>query len=228
MTMQIQRPSSRRGFITTLAAGSAALAASGVAMHVAAATAAAQPIAPDDYSDKWIGKLTGKHKQYFDLTSVNSGFGMVYALNFLNANNEASRIPDNKLSAVVGMRHFSVPMAFTDDLWAKYKFGEFFQITDPATKAPATRNFFYHPKEGDLPFPGSAIDKLLARGVQFPVCNVALTLLSQMTSHNAGTTPEEAKAEWKAHLIPGMSLAPSGVWAVNRAQEAGCTYCAAG
>jgi hypothetical protein len=29
-------------------------------------------------------------------------------------------------------------------------------------------------------------------------------------------------------LIPGVTVIPSGTWGVNRAQEAGCTYCAGG
>jgi hypothetical protein len=29
-------------------------------------------------------------------------------------------------------------------------------------------------------------------------------------------------------VIPGITLIPSGTWGVNRAQEAGCSYCAGG
>ena len=97
-----------------------------------------------------------------------------------------------------------------------------------ATKAPSVRNFLFHPRTGDVPFPGMAIEKLMPRGVQITCCNVALTALSGMTSGNAGVTPEAARAEWRAHLIPGVVLVPSGVLAVNRAQEKGCTYCAGG
>ena len=44
-----------------------------------------------------------------------------------------------------------------------------------------------------------------------------------------GVTPEEAFKEFSANLIvPGVTILPSGTWGVNRAQEAGCTYCAGG
>ena len=218
----------RRTFLTTIAASSAALAASGVALHFGAERADAAEIAADGFSDAWLGKITGKHKQLFDVTSVGSGFGLVFAMNFLNSNNDAYKLADNKIGAVVGLRHFSVPMGFTDEIWARYKLGEFFQIMDPATKAPSTRNFFYHPKDGDLSFPGSAIEKLMSRGVQFTVCSVAMTVLSGMTAKNAGVSAEDAKKDWQAHLVPGMNLVASGVLAVNRAQESGCTYCNGG
>ena len=175
-----------------------------------------------------MGKITGKHKQFFDAVTINDGFPLGFAMNFLNLYNEAYKIPAGNLSAVVGLRHFSIPIAFTDDIWARYKLGEFAKVMDPSTKATSTRNIFYHSHDGDVMFPGMSIDKLQARGVVFTVCNVALTVLSGLMAPNAGVTPEVAKKEWTAGLIPGMSIVPAGVLAVNRAQEKGCAYCFAG
>jgi hypothetical protein len=41
-------------------------------------------------------------------------------------------------------------------------------------------------------------------------------------------TADEAVKEFAANVIAGIMVIPSGVWGVNRAQEAGCTYCAGG
>jgi intracellular sulfur oxidation DsrE/DsrF family protein len=38
----------------------------------------------------------------------------------------------------------------------------------------------------------------------------------------------ELKKEWVAGLLPGVQVLPSGVWAVGRAQEKGCSYIFAG
>jgi intracellular sulfur oxidation DsrE/DsrF family protein len=199
-----------------------------MALHLDAAEAHASSAAGADPSEAWLSRINGKHREFIDAMTVNSGFPLAFAMNFLNSNNETYKLPDSSLSAVVGLRHFAIPIGFTDGIWARYKLGEFFQVNDPATKAPATRNFFYHPREGDLLFPGMAVDRLLPRGVQFTICNVALGVLSGMTAKNARVTPEEAKKEWTAGVIPGMVIVPSGVLAVNRAQEKGCTYCAGG
>ena len=59
-------------------------------------------------------------------------------------------------------------------------------------------------------------------------CNIALTVVSSMAAPKAGVTADVAKKEWTANLLPGVVLVPSGVYAVNRAQETGCTYCYAG
>ena len=149
-------------------------------------------------------------------------------MNFLNSYNDVYRIPDAKLSAVVGLRHFAIATALTDDIWSRYRVAEFVQAMDPTTKTPYMRNFLNHPHEGDMMFPNASVDKLVARGVQFTCCNVALGAVSGLLSKNAGVTPEVAKAEWTAGLLPGVTLVPSGVLAVNRAQEKGCTYCSGG
>ena len=73
-----------------------------------------------------------------------------------------------------------------------------------------------------------ALDRLLERGVVFGACNVALLEQSKMLAGNAGVSAEEAAKEWAANVIPGITIIPSGTWGVNRAQEAGCTYCAGG
>jgi hypothetical protein len=73
-----------------------------------------------------------------------------------------------------------------------------------------------------------AIDRLLANGTVFGACRVALLFQSKMLAGNAGLIAEDAADEWTANVIPGITVLPSGVWGVNRAQEAGCTYCAGG
>jgi intracellular sulfur oxidation DsrE/DsrF family protein len=73
-----------------------------------------------------------------------------------------------------------------------------------------------------------AVDRLLARGVIFGACNVALQVQSKMLAGNAGVSAEVAAKEWASNIVPGITVIPSGTWGVNRAQEAGCSYCAGG
>ena len=226
MTTEIDtRSPSRRTFLGRAAIGACALAAGAPSAAHAIPFVAVDPAAEPD---PWLGALAGKHKQFFDAVSVNEGFPLVFAWNYLNTEEETYKLRDSDLTAIVGLRHFSIPIAFTDEIWEKYKLGDWAKVMDPATKAPSTRNIFYMPKPGDSPWPDASLDKLVARGVHVTVCNVALTVLSSMLGKQAGMEPEAAKKEWTAHLIPGAVVVPSGVFAVNRAQEKGCTYCYAG
>jgi intracellular sulfur oxidation DsrE/DsrF family protein len=77
-------------------------------------------------------------------------------------------------------------------------------------------------------FPGMAIDKISSRGGVITCCNVALTVLSAHAAEAAGLPKDKARAEWVAGLLPGVHVVPSGVLAVGRAQEKGCSYCYAG
>jgi intracellular sulfur oxidation DsrE/DsrF family protein len=103
-----------------------------------------------------------------------------------------------------------------------------FRVNDPVTKQPAVRNPYAYAKEGELLFPGMAFEKIQARGAIFTVCNVALNVLSGMSAGFAGQPKESARQDWLAGMFKGVNVVPSGVFAVNRAQKKGCTYCYAG
>ena len=222
-TRKTDTPSKRRDFLAQVGAGTVALLGTPALLGAESLLTAA----PMD--DKWLDNLKGRYRQYYDATSVNSGFALAYAMNWLDTMKSAYNVTDKDLSAVVGFRHFSIPVAYNDAIWAKYKLGEFAELKDPKTNAPATRNIYMNPKEGDLLFPGMAIDKLTPRGVTFVVCNVAHAVVSGMLGQKMGVAPDVAKADFDKGLLPGFTLVPSGVLAVHRAQEKGkCTYCYAG
>ncbi len=204
----------RRSFLGRLG-GAAVLAFAGPVSRQSHAQAPARPDTAD-----WPGALNGRHRQVVDAYDANSGFPLAFAYTFL--------APNDSATAVVVLRHGAFPIALNDAMWEKYKVGEAFKIMDPETKAPAKKNPFLRPKAGVLVVDDMALDRLLARGVVFGACNVALNVQSKMLAGNAGVSPEEAAKEWTANIVPGITVIPSGTWGVNRAQEAGCTYCAGG
>lgn len=215
----------RRSFLGRLCGG--ALAMTGL---VAAnrGILAAEPENEASSPDEWLNEITGTYRQVFDAVSVNDGFPFGFALTFMNTIVDTYKTSDKEVSAVVGLRHSAIPLAFNNDIWAKYKVGEFLKIDDPVTRAPAVRNPYAYVKDGELHFPDMAFEKLQARGVIFTCCNVALTELSRMMAQRAGLPTEGAKQEWLAGMFKGVHVVPSGVMAVNRAQKKGCTYCYAG
>lgn len=225
---EVTAPTPRRGFLGRLAAASLALGLGGSLARPSVAAATPRRRGSESDLENWPGDLHGKHRQIYDGVSVNHGMSLAWAAVFLDTNGQASHLTDADLNAVVVFRHEAIPLAFTDAIWSKYKLGEAFSVTDPATKAPATRNVFYNARPAELLLPDMAIEKLLARGVLFGVCNIALTILSGQRGKAVGVDADTAKKEWLAGVIPGITVVPAGVWAVNRAQEHGCTYCYAG
>ena len=88
-------------------------------------------------------------------------------------------------------------------------------------------------KPGDFMLPGVGtvpigIPELQASGVMFCVCGAAMNVYSTVLAGKMGMKPEDVMKEWKEGLIPGIQVVPSGVWALGRAQEHGCSYIFAG
>ncbi len=218
----------RRGFLGRLAAGAAALGLGGVVSPLRAAQPRSQEVSANPEFEAWLNKITGKHKMIFDVPEPNKGFAFAWARVFLNTTNEAYGTTDAENSVVVVLRHSGIPFAMKDSMWAKYPFGEVFKITDPKTQAPAVRNPVANMQPGDFPIGGVGIDELLAKGALVGVCSIALTLNAGMIAKKLGTDGAAVKQEWVASLFPGVQIVPSGVIAVNRAQEKGCAYCFAG
>ncbi len=220
----------RRGFLGRLAAGAAALGLGGLVAP--AEVAAERRVAPrtpaNPEFEAWLNKMTGKHKMLYDMPEPNSGFGFAWARIFLNTTNETYGTTDAENTVVVVLRHNAIPFGMKSDMWPKYKLGEAFKINDAATNAAAARNPFAYVKPGDLPFPGMAVDELVAKGVLFGICNMALTFYSAQMAKKTAMQAETIKKDWVANLLPGVQVVPSGVIAINRAQEKGCAYCFAG
>jgi intracellular sulfur oxidation DsrE/DsrF family protein len=223
--------SSRRDFLGKLATGAAALTTASFASFT---TEAAPDYPPHEFSgaEEWFNKIKGKHRIVFDAPRPHEIMPFAWPKVFL-LTNEATGTMEKDCSVVVVLRHDAIPYAFQNDLWAKYKFGEVFKADDPLTKAPATRNPFWQPKEGDFKVPGVGnvaigINELQQNGVMFCVCNMAITVFSAVVADMMKMDTDTVKKEWLAGVLPGIQVVPSGVWAIGRAQEHGCTYCFAG
>ena len=203
----------RRTFFGRIAAVSA------LGLFGFATTTARTQAAESDGLD-WPGTLKGRHKQVFDVYDINDGFPLGFTNNFL--------APNESATAVLIFRHKGLPYALDSSMWEKYKVGESFKIIDPETKAPAVKNPWFHPKPGALQNEDIALDRLWARGTVMGACAVALRGQSRRLAANAGVSADAAAKEWAANIIPGVTVIPSGTWGVNRAQAAGCSYCAGG
>src|ERR1043165_1804555 len=213
--------SSRRDFLGKLAAGAAALGTVSIAPFEAQAD---QFFPPDDIVDPeaWFNKIKGKHRIVFDATQPHELMPFAWPKVFL-LTNAATGTPEKDCSVVVVLRHDAIPYALQSDLWAKYKLGELFKAHDPLTKAPATRNPFWKPKEGDFKIPGIGnvpigINELQNSGVLFCCCEMAITVYSAVAADMMKMDAAAVKKEWLAAVLPNIQVMPSGVWALGRAQ----------
>jgi len=225
---------SRRGFISAVSTGAAAMGLSIMASPLQAAMkqANASHAIQEEDPDKWFNQIQGKHRIVYDVPETNGIMPFAWPRVFLMTN-EATGTPAKDCNVVVVLRHEAIPFALANDQWEKYHLGEVFKFNDPATGKPSLRNPFWKPGPNDFTIPGVGpvqigIDQLQESGVMFCACEMALTVSSAAIAEQMNMDPEEIKKDWVSGVLPGIEIVPSGVWAVGRAQEHGCTYCFAG
>jgi hypothetical protein len=225
---QEKKGNARREFLNNVAAGATALGL----LSIPSSIKAAPKYLRNPEGKQWYDKINGKHRVVFDATRPHDMMPFAWPRVFLMTN-AATGTPEKDNSVIVVLRHDAIPYAFEDRLWAKYKFGEVFKTDDPATKAPYVRNPFANPKPGEFKVPGIGpvaigINELQDSGVQFVVCDAAMTVYSAVVAEGMKMDPAAVKKDWMSGLLPGVQPVPSGVWALGRAQEKGCAYIFAG
>lgn len=216
--------SDRRGFLGRLLGGTAALAFGG------ATPTAAAPVrrARDPWDDSWVQRVTGSHRQVFDAPAIAEGTALHQARVFMQGYSDVYGTTDADTSAVLVIRHEAIPMVLNDAAWDRYGLGKRLKLKDPATGKTARRNPFINVKPDDpysLVWPDGGLDTLMSRGAVVLACDLALgNFAHTVVAKRDKVAGDEAKRRAKAALLPGVVLQPSGIFAVARAEEAGCHY----
>jgi intracellular sulfur oxidation DsrE/DsrF family protein len=225
----LPKETDRRQFLGTLSIGAAAFGMAGLITPLQQIRAEKPPVFQSNDPDEWFKKMNGKHRIIYDVVRPNGILPFLWPRAYL-LTNQATGSEAKDCNVVVVLRHEGIPYAFKSETWAKYNFGDVFKADDPATKKPSVRNPFWMPSKGDYALPGIGvveigINELQESGVFFCVCDVAISVYSAVVAQGMKMDPAEVKKDWLAGLLPGIQVMPSGVWAVGRAQEHGCTYC---
>lgn len=219
-------PSPRRSFLTRLSAVLATTTGLG-ALAPARAAEAAEAVTPDE---GWLRRLTGKHKTVFDVETHRNGNALVQAKNLLDAWKTEYHVEPPAVNLVLAVRGTGIPIVLGDAFWAKYRLGEHYGITDPATKAPAVRNPFI---AANLQPQGyvtaeQTVEALQARGVTLLVCrNTMAGATRKLVAAGMGTAAE-VRASLDGAILPGVTVVPAMVVAFTRMQERGVAYVFAG
>jgi intracellular sulfur oxidation DsrE/DsrF family protein len=173
--------------------------------------------------DDWMDTLPGKHRFVIDSSNA-AGFGaaILYANNFLTANESGYGLKDADSAIIVVARHFSTPYVYKDPVWAKYgaAMSGVTGLNDPKTKQPATINVYNAAGNDSLASLGTTIDAVIKRGVHFAVCQMATRFIAGLLAGQGGNA-DAVYNELVGSLVPNSHMVAAGVVAVNRAQERG-------
>ena len=202
--------------------------------------AGAQESGPDD----WIGEVKGTHRCLFDFPQHKNGFPLLHILNYLNTYATAYKTRAGQVGAVgtfysVGSQA-SISLAFNDAIWAKYELGVYTGLKDADGK-PYTRNVFNRPTPRDLhvlmqaygtpmipaladAIPALGIENLQKMGTKFVLCANALGIWCLELEARGKGKAQDIDKELRTNLLPGVTIVPAMVIAIDKAQEAGIKY----
>jgi intracellular sulfur oxidation DsrE/DsrF family protein len=190
--------SSRRTF---LAASALAAAATGVPGTVRAASGDFDRAAFEARM-----RLPFRHRQAFACPLVADGAVLGFMNNSLNAYESGFGEGAGTLHAAAVLYHFGVALALDDAAWRTFAIADVIRAAgDRVAATAADGNPFVRAPQA------WTFDALQRRHASFFVCRNALADLARRT----GTTPEVLSA----HLLPGMTIVPAGVAALNALQE---------
>ena len=227
----------RRGFLGRLFGVTA-----GAAMF-AGSRAEAQAPAPSG-PDAWIKEVKGTHRCLFDFPQHKNGVPLLHILNYLNTYSEAYKSTPGSVGAVGTLysigNQSSIALGFNDAMWAKYGFGEYLGLKDKAGK-PYTRNVFNKPTVDDahvliqafqtpnIPelapaVPAIGIESLQKMGTKFLLCANALGAWCLELQARGKGKASEIEKELRENLLPGVTIVPAMVIAIEKAQAAGIRY----
>lgn len=181
-----------------------------------------QSIASQEWDFSWLDKLTGKHRQLFDLGNLE--IGLIVVRNWYDAWERIFRLKHPDVNAVVGIAGSTFPINASDELYREFPIGERWQIKDPATGEWAVRNIFMEGGEGPPMITEGKVRPLQARGAIFWQCNNALHGVAHQLASVTQRTQPEIYAALRKGLNPGVIVVPAHTMLVGLCQERGCTY----
>ena len=228
--------SDRRSF---LGRAFGAAAAAGFTMSAARPVAAAESA-----TDDWIKEVKGTHRCLFDFPQHKNGFPLLHILNYINTYSTAYKTGAGEVGAVGTFysagTQASIPLAFNDAIWAKYGLGVYTGLKDADGK-PYTRNVFNRPMPNDLhllmqaidspmipaladAIPALGIENLQKMGAKFVLCANALGIWCLELEARGKGKASDIEKELRANVLPGVTIVPAMVIAIDKAQEAGIKY----
>lgn len=217
------RTNDRRAFLGHLGVASAAMLTTGALPLDAAESRESRANEPWDMS--WLERLkTATYRAVIDANTFEEGYAVDLAKALMDGYHETHGTTDEQVRIVIVARRLGTPVVLGDAIWAKYPIGEDTKMND-RDGTPYRRNPLYRPRPGASAESASTkLEALQKRGLILLVCNVAANNVSRRLAETTKRDPEEVKRDVFANFVPGTIVMPTGVFALMRAQNAGCAF----
>ena len=218
-------PHDRREFLEHLGVASAALIGTRTFSLTPAALPAQRASEGEPWDMSWLDRLKSTpYRAVIDASALEEGYAPSLASGLMGDFHDVHGATDDQVRIVIVARRGGTPLVFGDALWEKFALGEETKMNDGDGK-PYRRKPFYRARERASPESASSkLETLQRRGLTLLVCNIAATNWSRRLAEKTKRDFTDVKREVYASFVPGTVVMPSGVFALMRAQNAGCAY----
>jgi len=216
------RRQDRRHFLESVGVASVAMLGTSVLPLNAAVPPESRP-SGEPWDMAWLERLeSATYRAVIDANTIEDGYAADLAGGLIDTFHDVHGTSDDQVRIVIVARRGGTPLVLGDAVWAKFPLGEETTMND-RDGTPYRRNPFYRPRPGASPeSAANKLESLQRRGVILLVCNVALNNWVRRLAERTKRDVAEVKTDVFANLVPGTSVMPSGVFALMRAQNAGC------
>jgi hypothetical protein len=212
----------RKGFLERVAAATA------LPPRVGLVPAGFAPHAPEP---PWLKRLRGTYRAVFD-NPRDDGAGIARAWIWMNQCRSILGSSDEECSTAVVLRHGGITLAMNDAFWAEYQITQGPSSPENPTIPGRNPQLAAAMKGAITTFPpparpfveGIGLDALIDRGGVVLGCEFAFYgMISRVMQHDR---LDEGTARIRAtgYLLPGVTLVPSGFFALALAQQQGCSF----
>jgi hypothetical protein len=214
----------RRDFLQFLGAGGV-FAATGMPHRFLVDSGATPKPITDKWDMSWCDRVTGQVRAVFDSPDPAEGAALFRAQLWRDEHKEVYGTEAAQASAVVVIRHEAIPLVMNDAFWQRFEIGKDLKLKDAKGKKWAVANPIATTAPG-MParYANYNVPAFQASGGIILACNLAFGGMVQKFKDKDKLSAADARTQAVAHLLPGVILQPSGIFAVQRAQQAGCNY----
>ncbi len=184
-----------------------------------------------DEFDKLVHS-TRKVKVALHTDTIGDGRLLRMPRNCLNGLHFGHGLPLDQIQIALALNGKANLINYSDEMWQKYKLGEFASLKDPKTGQPAVRNIFYtkktqyssqDPSNDDSPYQDGSIQAQQGRGIAFISCHTAVEEASAalVKQNNLSVSVEDVAKDLVAHALPGVIVVPALAAAMAILQSVG-------
>ena len=222
----------RRDFLSWIGVSSALAATTSLFKPSTLQAESSTPV-DSKWDMSWTDKVNKRVKGVFDCTTIAEGAAIYRASIWRDQYKEVYGTARTDVNAVLVIRHQAIDLIMNDEYWSRFNIGE-----GEAKKLDAEAQRYFKDGDGFIKKnPVASADPkaspathdynladFMAQGGIVLGCGLAFRRPVGRFQKGDSLSAADADKAAREHIIPGIIMQPSGIFAAMRAQEAGCSY----